>query len=336
MNEIKELQEFVNRVNKRYDENSLYFLGKAPISKVECIPTGSLSLDLAIGGNESLMGIPRGRITEIWGPKGTGKTTLCNHIIANAQKMGIVTAFLDYEHAYPPEYASAIGVDLDKLLFGQFTELERGWDVIESMARTLPGCLIVVDSIAQMAPRAEIEGDFGDSHPGLHSRLLAHAMRRNMGVVKQNNVALVCANQIRHIFGAKKYEEKQNQPGGEAVKHGLSLQIDLALSSVEKEKNAIVARNIRTNIRFSKIARPYCKAEYTIRFGKGIEQGKDVREAGVKVGVIDLRGHHYYFEEEKFADSKAKAETELSNNPELREKIRQHIFNIFEQENEDA
>lgn len=321
--QLEKIESFLAAVNKRYGKKTLYFLGTATPEPIECVSTGSLSLDLAIGGGERFMGIPHGRITEIWGEKETGKSTLCHHIVANAQRQGKVTAYFDYEHSYDMEYARAIGVDPDRLLIGQYTELEKGWEIVESMIRSLPNCVIIIDSIAAMSPKAEVEGEISDEHPGLQPRLLARAMRRNMGPIRENNVALVCVNQMRHKMMVKnpKFDESDTQPGGEALRHAIGLQIDMYPSSIEKSGTDIVARKIRTNIRYSKIARPFGKAYYTIVFGKGINRHAELIELAPQFGIIEQRGAYYYYNGERIAQGEDNAIEYLEANPDISKAI---------------
>jgi len=328
-NELDAIEALLKSVNKVYGDNSLYFLGKVKPLPIECIPTGSLALDYAIGGWEKFMGIPMGRITELWGPKDSGKTTLCNHIIASAQKMGKATFFLDFEHSFDPFYAQAIGVDIDKLLFGQYNELEEGWKIVESIINSVPGALIVIDSIAAMSPKVELEGEMGDHHPGRQAFLLAQAMRRNMGAVREANVALVVTNQIRHKMGKLGWGEKsETQAGGEALRHALSLQITLWPSSIEKEKGGqIVARKINATVAHSKIARPYCRAQYRLEFGRGIDQLPELIEFGVQFGALIQNGAYYYMpgEEKHFAQGLASASDYLYKHPSVADGIRATI-----------
>jgi len=335
---IEEIESFIKTVDKQYGENTLYFLGKVKPLPIECIPTGSLELDLAIGGGERFMGIPVGRITQLWGPKDSGKTTLCNHIIANAQRLGYPTAFFDYEHSYDPIYAQKIGVDLNKLLFGQYTELERGWSIIEALVRKVPKCVIVVDSIVAMTPRAEIEGEFGDTHVGLQPRLLAQAMRRNMGPVRSNKATIIVTNQVRHKIGTMKWERSETQAGGEALRHALGLQIDLWPSSIEKVGDEIIARKIRATISHSKIARPYGKAEYRLEFGVGIDQVSELIRLGVAAGAIRQSGAYYYYgdNESHVAQGKKAMRDWLAANPDAASAIRQKIIETINGGAEDA
>ena len=304
MNELEQVDQLIKDTNKRFGKDTL---GYSPGTlNLDFISTGSLALDLAIGGGERLMGIPHGRQTEIWGEKSTGKSTLGYHLIANAQAQGKTTALFDYEQSYDPTYASAIGVDTNKLLLGQYQQLEQGWQIMESMMRTIENCLIVIDSLAMMSPKAELEGEMGDSHPGLQARLNGQAMRRNTGWIRKKNIAFVVINQVRHKMGVKnpKYEQTETQPGGEAFKHAVDLQINLYLSSINKNGDDPVSRKIRSYIEFSKIAKPYGKCAYDIVFGKGIDKVADLMEIAPACGAIDQRGAYFYLGEERVAHGK--------------------------------
>lgn len=328
--ELDAVETLLKSVNKIYGANSLYFLGKIKPLPIECIPTGSLALDYAIGGKEKFMGIPMGRITELWGPKDSAKTTLCNHIIASAQKLGKSTFFLDFEHSFDPFYAQNLGVDIDKLLFGQYSELEEGWKIVESIIHAVPGSVIVIDSVAAMSPRVELEGEMGDHHPGRQAFLLAQAMRRNMGAVRESNVALVVTNQVRHRMGKSLGwgQSSETQAGGEALRHALSLQITLWPSKIEKEKGGdIIARDIIATIAHSKIARPYGKATFRLEFGKGIDMLPELIEFGAMFDALIQKGAYYYMpgEEKHFAQGLANAADYLREHPNVADGIRSVI-----------
>ena len=333
-NPLEAVDQLIKDTNKKFGKDTL---GYSPGTlALDFIPTGSLALDLAIGGGERLMGIPHGRMTEIWGEKSTGKSSLGYHLIANAQAQGKTTSLFDYEQSYDPGYAAAIGVDTNKLLLGQYQQLEQGWQIMESIMRTIHDCLIVIDSLAMMSPRAELEGEMGDHHPGLQPRLLGQAMRRNTGWVRKNNIALVVINQVRHKIGVRnKYEQTETQPGGENFKHAVDIQINLYLSSINKEGDDAVSRKIRSYIEFNKIAKPYGKAEYNILFGHGIDKVADLVEVAPACGAIGQRGSYYYLGEELIAHGKAAFFTWLEN-PENFEKIYQEAVKIMsKQEVED-
>jgi recombination protein RecA len=324
---IKAIEGLIRSVNKAFGDNSLYSFGKVEPIPVECVSTGSLALDFAIGGRERFMGIPMGRITELWGPKGSGKTSLCNHIIASAQKVGKDTFFLDFEHSYDPFYAAKIGVDIDKLLFGQYSEMEMGWTIVESIMITVPGSIIVVDSIAAMSPRVEQEGEMDDNHVARQAYRNTQAMRKLMGLARESNTALVITNQYRHKVGAGKYERSETQPGGEALRHALSLQIDLYPSKLEKKGEEVIARTILASIPHSKIARPYGKAKYRLEFGKGIDTDPELIEFGVMAGALIKKGAYYYMpgEEKHFAQGEDNATDYLREHADIADAIRKTI-----------
>jgi recombination protein RecA len=337
MNPLKEVDDFIASVNKEYGKNTIYILGKVKPADLEYTSTGSLCLDLAIGGGTKFTGIPHGKITEIWGPKATGKSTLGHHIIANAQADGKTTAYFDFEHAYHPEYAQALGVDINKLLLGQYSQLEQGWSIIESMARTLKGCVIVVDSVSEMIPRAEIEGEFGDHHPGLRARLMGQGVRKTKGFLRENNVALVLINQIRHKMSTRKYERSEIEPGGEELKHLLDVQVDLFASSVQKQNDEIVSRKIIATVKYNKIARPYCKAEYFIHFGQGIDRAGEIADLASDYGLVEKRGTYFYLDGEKVAQGRDNFRDWLLEYPQVMQKVQDEIINsVNNKESEDA
>jgi recombination protein RecA len=337
MNPLKEVEKFIDSVNNEYGNNTINFLGKMKPADLEYVSTGSLSLDLAIGGGMKFTGIPHGKITQIWGPKATGKSTLGHHIIANAQAEDKTTSYMDFEHAYHMDYAQALGVDIDKLLLGQYSELEKGWSIIESIARVLKNSVIVVDSVSEMVPRAELEGEFGDHHPGLRARLMGQGLRKTKGFLRENNVALVLINQIRHKMNTGKFQRSETEPGGEELKHLLDVQIDLFPSKVEKKGDDIVSRQIIATVKYNKIARPYCKATYTIRFGEGVDKILEIADLASDFNIIDKQGVHYYLEEEHIAHGKNNLRNWLLEHPDAMKEIREKIINMVnKKESEDA
>jgi len=333
----KAIETLIRAVNKTYGDNSMYSFGKVKPVPVECVPTGSLALDFAIGGKEKFMGIPMGRITELWGPKDSGKTTLCNHIIANAQRMGKPTFYFDFEHSYDPFYAKAIGVDIDKLIFSQGSELEQGWMIVESVMHAVPGSVIVIDSIAAMSPRTELEAEMDDDNIGRQAKKLAQAMRRNMGRARESGTAIVCTNQVRHIIGAGKGRPTETSAGGEAFRHALSLKINLYPSKMEKVGGEVVARTVIATVKHSKIARPYGKATYRLEFGKGVDTVPELITFGVMAGALESKGAYYYMSgvEKFFAQGADSAAKYMRDNPEIAADVRKTITEYVVHEEEE-
>ncbi len=308
----KALQSTLAQIKRRFGDGAIMKMGDAPGMDVEVIPTGSLALDIALG----VGGIPRGRVTEIFGPEASGKTTLCQHIIAEAQRMGGVAAFIDVEHALDPKYAERCGVNIDELYISQPDTGEQALEIAEALVRSGAVDVIVIDSVAALVPRAEIEGEMGDSHPGLQARLMSQALRKLAGVIKRSNTALVFTNQLRHKIGVM-FGNPETTSGGMALKFYSSVRLDLRRMDAIKQGGEVVGNRVRVRVKKNKVAPPFKTAEFDIMYNEGISKAGDVLDMGVEMGIIDKRGSYYYYDGNALAQGRENAKDVLRNDPAL-------------------
>jgi recombination protein RecA len=285
-------------------------LGQASHLHVESIPTGSLALDIALG----IGGVPRGRVTEIYGPEGSGKTTVCQHIVAEAQRGGGVAAFIDMEHALDPVYAAMCGVDVEELYISQPDTGEQALEIAEALVRSNALDVIVVDSVAALVPRAEIEGDMGDSHPGLQARLMSQALRKLSGAIKASNTAVVFTNQIRHKIGVM-FGSPETTSGGMALKFYSSVRMDIRRIQAIKDSGEITGNRTRVRVKKNKVAPPFREAEFDIMYNQGISKEGDVLDLGADLDIIEKRGSYYSYGEERLAQGRENAKQALRENP---------------------
>ncbi|HID90101.1 MAG TPA: recombinase RecA [Anaerolineae bacterium] len=312
----KALEAALAALEKRFGEGAIMRLGEASHLQVEVIPTGSLSLDIALG----VGGIPRGRVTEIYGPDGAGKTTLAQHIVAEAQKRGGIAAYIDMEHALDPAYAAACGVDVDNLYIAQPDTGEQALEIAEALVRSGAVDVIVIDSVAALVPRAEIEGEMGDSHPGLQARLMSQALRKLSGAIKQSNTAMVFTNQLREKIGVM-FGSPETTTGGRALKFYASVRLDVRRVTAIKERGVVIGNRTRVRVTKNKVAPPFRVAEFDIIFGKGISREGDLLDLGVEYGLIEKRGSYYGYGGENFAQGRENAKRYLREHPEVAEAI---------------
>jgi recombination protein RecA len=309
---FRALETTLSSIQKRYGEGAIMRLGQAEHLQVETIPTGSLSLDLALG----VGGVPRGRVTEIYGPEGSGKTTLAQHIVAEAQRMGGVAAFIDMEHALDPVYAERCGVDVDELYISQPDTGEQALEIAEALVRSGALDVIVVDSVAALVPRAEIEGEMGDSHPGLQARLMSQALRKLSGAIKTSNTAMVFTNQLRHKIGVM-YGSPETTPGGLALKFYASVRLDIRMIQAIKAGGETIGNRTRVRVKKNKVAPPFRECEFDIMYDEGISKVGDVLDLGVELGIIEKRGSFYSYGEERLSQGRENAKLALKENPAL-------------------
>jgi recombination protein RecA len=303
-------------LTKRFGEGTVMRLGEATHLHVDVIPTGSLALDRALG----VGGIPRGRVTEIYGPEGAGKTTICQHIVAEAQKRDGTAAFIDMEHALEPAYAALCGVDVDDLLISQPDTGEQALEIAETLIRSGAVDVVVIDSVAALVPRAEIEGEMGDSHPGLQARLMSQALRKLSGAVKQSNTALVFTNQLREKIGVM-FGNPETTSGGRALKFYSSVRLDVRRISAIKDKGEVIGNRTRVRVTKNKVAPPFRVAEFDIMYDEGISLPGDLLDIAVELDAIEKRGSYYYRDGESMAQGRESAKQYLRENPSIADEI---------------
>ncbi len=305
----------LDQIEKQFGKGSIMKLGESHQTKVECIPTGSLSLDIALGG-----GIPKGRIIEIYGPESSGKTTLTLHAIAEIQKQGGTAAFIDAEHALDPAYAKRIGVDTENLLLSQPDNGEQALEITETLVRSNAVDLIVVDSVAALVPRAEIEGEMGDSHMGLQARLMSQALRKLTGVISRSKATVIFINQIRMKIGVM-FGNPETTTGGNALKFYASVRMDIRRIAQIKAGEEIIGNRTRVKVVKNKIAPPFRQAEFDIMYNKGISRSGDVLDLAVEHGVVDKSGAWFAYKDAKIAQGREAAKKYLEENPKVLDEI---------------
>ena len=320
LDKIKLVEAAVKEVQSKFGEGAIMKLGDAPKVDVDVIPTGSFSLDAALG----VGGIPRGRIVEIFGPESSGKTTLALHIVKEAQKRGGLAAFIDAEHALDPEYAKRIGVKINDLLISQPDTGEQALEIVESLVRSSAVDVIVVDSVAALTPRAEIEGEMGQQHMGLQARLMSHALRKLTAIGAKSKTAIIFINQIRMQIGIV-WGNPETTPGGKALKFYSSVRIDLRRSAQIKKGEEIVGNRHKAKVVKNKVAAPFKTAEFDIFYNEGISYDADVLNLGMKYDIIKKSGASLSFESFKLGQGFDNAKTYLKENPKVRDEIMKKI-----------
>ena len=308
----KALESTLVSLNKRFGEGSIMKLGEATGLKVDVIPSGSLSLDIALG----VGGLPRGRVIEIYGPESSGKTTLCLHNIAEAQKLGGICAFIDVEHALDPAYADRIGVDVDNLYISQPDTGEQALEIAEALVRSGAIDVVVIDSVAALVPRAEIEGEMGDSHMGLQARLMSQALRKLSGAIKQTNTVMIFTNQLRQKIGVM-WGNPETTTGGMALKFYASVRLDIRRIQSLKVSSETIGNRVRVSVKKNKVAPPFRTAEFDIMFNEGISRAGEVLDLGVMYDAIEKRGSFYSYEGERLGQGRENVKSHLTANPEL-------------------
>ncbi len=317
----KALESALSDITKRFGDGTIIRLGEAAHMTVDALPTGSLTLDIALG----IGGIPKGRIAEIYGPESSGKTTLCLHVVAEAQKRGGMAAFIDMEHALDPTYAARIGVDLDRLYISQPDTGEQAMEITEMLVRSGALDVIVIDSVAALVPRAEIEGEMGDSHVGLQARLMSQALRKLAGAIKQSNVSVLFTNQIREKVGII-YGSPETQPGGRALKFYASVRMDIRRVQAIKVGGETVGNRTKVKVTKNKVAAPFREAEFDIMFYEGgISKSGEIVDLGVDLGIIEKRGAFFRYNDGLLGQGRENAKVFLRENPEVALEIEQLI-----------
>lgn len=321
----KAAQEAINQIKERFGDGSIMKLGEAKRMEVEAIPSGCLSLDLALG----IGGMPRGRIIEIFGPEASGKTTLAQHVVAELQKVGGIAAFVDAEHALDPEYASKIGVNIDELLISQPDTGEQALEIVETLVRSGGVDVIVVDSVAALVPRAEIEGEMGDSHMGLQARLMSQALRKLTGVISKTRTSLIFINQIRHKIGIV-FGNPETTTGGMALKFYSSVRIEVRRAAQIKQGDQIIGNRVKAKIVKNKVAPPFRFCEFDIMYNEGISLSGDLLDTGVAHKVVEKSGNSYNYGETKLGVGRETAKRFLKENPKLMAEIREKVMSASE------
>jgi recombination protein RecA len=305
----KALETTLAGLNKRYGDGVVMKLGEATRMAVEAIPTGSLSLDIALG----VGGVPRGRIVEIYGPESSGKTTLCLHLIAEAQRNGGVCGFVDVEHALDPAYAARIGVDVNSLYVSQPDTGEQALEIAEALVRSGAMDVVIVDSVAALVPRAEIEGEMGDSHVGLQARLMSQALRKLTGVVKSSNTCMVFTNQLRQKIGVM-FGNPETTTGGMALKFYASVRLDVRRIESIKQGTEVIGNRTRVTVKKNKVAPPFKIAEFDIMYNEGISATGDLVDLGVEHDILAKRGSFYSYGDIRLGQGRENAKSYLAEN----------------------
>ena len=312
--------EAIAQIKQRFGDGAIMKLGDAHTMQVETIPTGCLSLDLALG----VGGVPKGRIIEIYGPEASGKTTLSQHIIAEAQKLGGVAAFVDAEHALDPDYARKIGVNVDELFISQPDTGEQALEIVETLVRSSAVDVIVIDSVAALTPKAELEGDMGQSHVGLQARLMSQALRKLAGIVSKSNTLVIFINQIRMKIGVM-FGNPETTSGGNALKFYASVRIEVRRSAQIKQNEKAIGNRVKCKIVKNKVAPPFQRCEFDIMYNEGISIAGDLLDTGVEAGTIDKKGNSYLFGEERLGVGREASKRYLRENPEKLAELRKAV-----------
>jgi len=314
------LEGALNEIIKRFGDGAVMRLGEAAHLKVESIPTGSLTLDLALG----VGGIPRGRVSEIYGPEASGKTTLAQHIVAEAQALNGVCAFIDMEHALDPVYAERCGVDVDNLYISQPDTGEQALEIAETLVRSGAVDIVVIDSVAALVPRSEIEGDMGDATMGMQARLMSQALRKLSGAIKQTNTAVIFTNQLRQKIGVM-FGNPETTTGGMALKFYSSVRLDIRRIESIKVGQEIVGNRTRVRVVKNKVAPPFKVAEFDIMYNEGISKVGDLLDLGVEMELIEKRGSFYSYQDQRISQGRENAKQYLRDNPEKADEIEYEI-----------
>jgi recombination protein RecA len=317
----KAVAEALSQIKDKFGEGSIMKLGEAKRMIVESVPTGCLSLDIALG----VGGVPRGRIIEIFGPEASGKTTLAQHVVAEVQKAGGVAAFIDAEHALDPDYAKKIGVRVNDLLISQPDTGEQALDILETLVRSNAVDVVVIDSVAALTPKAEIEGEMGDQHMGLQARLMSQALRKLAGIVNKSNTIVVFINQVRHKIGVF-FGNPETTTGGNALKFYSSVRIEVRRAAQIKQGEQIIGNRVKAKVVKNKVAPPFQSCEFDIMYNEGISIAGDILDAGLAYKVLQKSGNTYQFGETKLGVGRESAKAFLKENPKVIEQIRKQVW----------
>ena len=321
------IEEAVRQIKDKFGEGIIMRFGETTHMDVDVVSTGCLSLDIALG----VGGVPRGRIMEIFGPEASGKTTLAQHIVAEVQKLGGVAAFVDAEHALDPDYARKIGVKVDDLLISQPDNGEQALDIVETLVRSAVVDVIVIDSVAALTPRAEIEGEMGDVHMGLQARLMSQALRKLTGIVSKSHTIVIFINQIRHKIGIM-FGNPETTPGGNALKFYCSVRIEVRRAAQIKKGDKIIGNRVKAKVVKNKVAAPFQTCEFDIMYNEGISRSGDLIDIGTELGIVEKSGLSYTFEGEKLGVGRENARMYLATNADLMARIREATWEKFKKD----
>ena len=326
----KALEVAMSQIEKQFGKGSVMKLGEFKAMEIEAIPTGALSLDIALG----IGGVPRGRIIEVFGPESSGKTTLALHIIAEAQKMGGEAAFIDAEHALDPVYSKKLGVDIDNLIVSQPDTGEQALEITESLVRSGALDVIVVDSVAALVPKAEIDGDMGDSHMGLQARLMSQALRKLAGAINKSKTVLIFINQLREKIGVM-FGNPETTTGGRALKFYASVRMDIRKIENIKQDGEVKGNRVRVKVVKNKVAPPFREAEFDIIYGEGISKEGNILDMAVNLDIIEKSGSWFSYNGERIGQGRENVKKYLKDNPktleEVEKKVRENFAKAFEQ-----
>jgi recombination protein RecA len=318
---LKALQAATEKIEKSFGKGSIMKLGEENIEAVDVIPTGSIGLNAALG----VGGYPRGRIIEIYGPESSGKTTLAIHAIAEAQKTGGIAAFIDAEHAFDRFYAAKLGVDIDNLWISQPDNGEQALEIAEQLIRSSAIDIIVIDSVAALTPKAEIEGDMGDNKVGLQARLMSQALRKLTSAINKTNTTCIFINQLREKIGVM-FGNPETTTGGNALKFYASVRLDIRRVTQLKDGDAVIGNQVRVKVVKNKVAPPFRRAEFDVMFGEGISKGGEIVDLGVEYGIIKKSGSWFSYDDTKLAQGRDATKQLMLDNPELAEEIEEKIM----------
>lgn len=321
---LKALQAAMDKIEKNFGKGSIMKLGDNSIEQVDVIPTGSIALNAALG----VGGYPKGRIIEIYGPESSGKTTLAIHAIAEAQKQGGIAAFIDAEHAFDRFYAANLGVDVDNLWISQPDNGEQALEIAEQLIRSSAIDIIVIDSVAALTPKAEIEGDMGDNKLGLQARLMSQALRKLTAAISKTNTTCIFINQLREKIGVM-FGNPETTTGGNALKFYASVRLDIRKTGQLKNGDEVIGNQVRVKIVKNKVAPPFRKAEFDVMFGKGISKSGEIVDLGAELGVIKKSGSWFSYQDTKLAQGRDACKQVIEDNPELAEELEKKIFDAL-------
>lgn len=321
---LKALDAAIGQIEKQYGKGSIMKLGDSSANmNIEAVPTGSLSLDIALG----VGGVPRGRIVEIYGPESSGKTTVALHMVAEVQKRGGIAGFIDAEHALDPAYAKNIGVDIDNLYISQPDNGEQALEITETMVRSGAVDIVIVDSVAALVPKAEIDGDMGEAHMGLQARLMSQALRKLTAVISKSNCIVIFINQLREKIGVM-FGNPETTTGGRALKFYASVRMDVRRTETLKAAGEVIGNHVRVKVVKNKVAPPFKEAEFDIMFGKGISKYADILDLAVKLDIVQKSGAWFAYDNSKIGQGRENAKKYLEQNPrvaaEVEAKVREH------------